>query len=33
MEHARVSLLTLDPACAGDVVKYVEHEARPAIEE
>ena len=33
MEHARVSLMTLDPACADDVVKYVEHEACPAIEQ
>ena len=33
IEHARVSLMTLDPACTGDVVKYVEHEARPVIEQ
>jgi hypothetical protein len=33
VEHARVSLMTLDPACAVDVVKYVENEARPVIEE
>jgi hypothetical protein len=33
MEHARLSLMTLDPACAADVAKYVENEARPVIEE
>lgn len=33
MEHARISLMTLDPARVGDVVAYVEQEARPVIEE
>jgi hypothetical protein len=32
VEHARVNLMTADPARAGDVVRYLENKGRPVIE-
>jgi hypothetical protein len=33
MEHARVNLMTADPANVEDIVKYIENDARLHVED
>jgi putative exporter of polyketide antibiotics len=32
VKHVRLNLITVDPALVGDVIRYVEEEARPQVE-